>query len=639
MNDRAVVALGKIYKNELQVSEEWELYTENMFPGSPHIIISPVFTININANQTTVSFTEIDVSPYDERSYKKYAYRKGASNGGDITVTTKFGAFDDAVNYRNKKVDTILNNVFTKSISIGELIKSPEKEILILIKNEWMQNVSEINKKLYDTYESLDKEAKKKCGLSIIVQKGPDSLFVADFEIFRTALVKDATQGLSEFGGVVSEGFNNICSICLTQKEHLHGFASPFKYYTVDKKGYISNYFSLKLAWKNYPICDECAEGLYLGARMIEEELNFYFYGKPYMAIPRLLIDDEDRYLEVFDAFRQFRNSERNAQSAYEDELMTFVAEQKNYFNLDLIFFTKNLTTGAIRLKSHIEEVFPSRFNKIFVEAREAVDNHPTFLNHLRFEETKYEKETGTKKEKKEIFTQKFRFGKLLQFFDKEDYSIIQSVFDGNTIDKATLYNNFIEYYRENYRKKLEGSGYQSLRKTIIDAISVINYLAYLKLISIEPLNYEVVMDSDNESVKKEGKFELEKLQSFVHDNPEFFDQKYKVGIFCLGVLVQMVMNIQQANLKNTPFEKKLKGFHLSAKDVETVYVEALAKLQQYQGNYAYGTLRKFMTEYFNLEMPAIKKASTAEISFYFVTGMESQFVFKTLTQTGEDHE
>ncbi|GAB1442351.1 hypothetical protein MASR2M39_11860 [Ignavibacteriales bacterium] len=202
MNDRAVVALGKIYKNELQVSEEWELYTENMFPGSPHIIISPVFTININANQTTVSFTEIDVSPYDERSYKKYAYRKGASNGGDITVTTKFGAFDDAVNYRNKKVDTILNNVFTKSISIGELIKSPEKEILILIKNEWMQNVSEINKKLYDTYESLDKEAKKKCGLSIIVQKGPDSLFVADFEIFRTALVKDATQGLSEFGGV-----------------------------------------------------------------------------------------------------------------------------------------------------------------------------------------------------------------------------------------------------------------------------------------------------------------------------------------------------------------------------------------------------------------------------------------------------
>jgi hypothetical protein len=36
--------------------------------------------------------------------------------------------------------------------------------------------------------------------LGKIVQKGPDSLFVADFEIFRTALVKDATQGLSEFG-------------------------------------------------------------------------------------------------------------------------------------------------------------------------------------------------------------------------------------------------------------------------------------------------------------------------------------------------------------------------------------------------------------------------------------------------------
>ncbi|MBK8664242.1 MAG: hypothetical protein IPN18_21585 [Ignavibacteriales bacterium] len=81
------------------------------------------------------------------------------------------------------------------------------------------------------------------------------------------------------------------------------------------------------------------------------------------------------------------------------------------------------------------------------------------------------------------------------------------------------------------------------------------------------------------------------------------------MGVFCLGVLVQMVMNIQNANLGSTPFIKKLKGFQLSAKDVENVYVEALAKLQQYQGNYAYGNLRKFMTQYFNLEMPAIKKS------------------------------
>jgi hypothetical protein len=69
MNDRAVVALGKIYKNELQVSEEWELYAENMFPGSPHTIISPVFTINISMHNPAHRFLshDIDVSPYDAK--------------------------------------------------------------------------------------------------------------------------------------------------------------------------------------------------------------------------------------------------------------------------------------------------------------------------------------------------------------------------------------------------------------------------------------------------------------------------------------------------------------------------------------------------------------------------------------------
>jgi CRISPR-associated protein Csh1 len=483
------------------------------------------------------------------------------------------------------------------------------------------------------------KMGKPNAGLSIIVLKDQTTIYPAEFEIFQKIILQRSTEGLSDKYNTVSEGFNSRCSICLEVKEHLHGFASPFKYYTVDKQGFISNYFNVKLAWKNYPICDECAENLYLGARLIEEELRFRFCGRSYMAVPRLLIEDVENYQIVYEAFSEFKAIDKNKQSTYEDEFMTYMAEQKNHFTLDMIFFEEDAKSKAIQLKSHIEEIFPSRFKKIFVEAREAVDNHPTFAKHLIFEETIFEKETGKKIEKKEIFSQKFRFGKLLQFFDKGNYSIIQVVFDGSPIDKTLLYSKFMEFYRNNYQKSTKLNKISTLRKPIIDAISVINYLAYLKLISIEPLNYEVIMDSENESVKKEGKFDLEKLQTFVKDNPEFFDQKYKVGVFCLGVLVQMVMNIQNANLGSTPFIKKLKGFQLSAKDVENVYVEALAKLQQYQGNYAYGNLRKFMTQYFNLEMPAIKKAATAEISFYFVTGMESQFVFKTLTQTGENDE
>ncbi|NUM72205.1 MAG: hypothetical protein HUU43_15280, partial [Ignavibacteriaceae bacterium] len=84
------------------------------------------------------------------------------------------------------------------------------------------------------------------------------------------------------------------------------------------------------------------------------------------------------------------------------------------------------------------------------------------------------------------------------------------------------------------------------------------------------------------------------------------------------------------------PFERKLKGYHISGNDLENLYVEALAKLEQYQGLYAYQNLRAFMTEYFNLEMPGMKKLSSSEISFYTVSGIELQFTFKTNNDTGE---
>ncbi|MBK8664243.1 MAG: hypothetical protein IPN18_21590 [Ignavibacteriales bacterium] len=402
-----------------------------MFPGSPHTIISPVFKQNLDNNQLTVTFSHIDVSPYSKISYKKYAYHPGSSNGGDITLTTKYGP---------KKNDTILNKVLPKLISFGKKIQSPETELFVLIKKCWEENQLEIDQKILDAHASLPEDGKTKCGLSIIV-------------------LKDQTTS---------------------------------------------------------------AENLYLGARLIEEELRFRFCGRSYMAVPRLLIEDVENYQIVYEAFSEFKAIDKNKQSTYEDEFMTYMAEQKNHFTLDMIFFEEDAKSKAIQLKSHIEEIFPSRFKKIFVEAREAVDNHPTFAKHLIFEETIFEKETGKKIEKKEIFSQKFRFGKLLQFFDKGNYSIIQVVFDGSPIDKTLLYSKFMEFYRNNYQKSTKLNKISTLRKPIIDAISVINYLAYLKLISIEPLNYEVIMDSDNESVKKEGKFDLENFKPLSKIIPSF---------------------------------------------------------------------------------------------------------------------
>ncbi len=638
MNDRAVTALGRIYREDLNAKEQWELYAENMFPGNEHLIISPVFSILRNEGGLSISFSHTDVRPYSDVSYKKYAYRKGASNGGDITITTKFGAFEDEVTYKNKKIDTILNFVIPRLISCADESNAEEKELLKLLKVYWVENMERINRDIHAKYSPLDQKVKFKCGLSVLFIDNEREISPSELQLFRKGILNDATEGLSTFTGVISEGKDSVCSICHETKPRLHGFASPFKYYTVDKKGYLSNYFNIKLAWKNYPVCSDCAANFYLGSRVIENELGYYFYGRPYMAIPRVLVSDPETERQVYELFKEYNKVDRKDQDSYEDAMMLYMAEQKNLFNIDLIFYEKNMTTGAIKLKSLIEEVFPSRFRKIFIDAKDHVETHPAFALHLTFEEEDYGGKKGKAKGEKITFRQRFKFGKLLNFFDKEDYSIIQAVFDGTAMSEEMLYSAFMNSYRENFNKKLQGKPYQSLRKLIIDAISVIYFLHYLGSLKINTTKNEVKMPQEIENPGKGG-IDLDALKAFIDDNPVFFNKDYKVGVFLLGILVKLVMNAQQFRLKNTPFEKKLKGYKIAGGDVENIYVEALSKLQQYYDTYAYGNLRKLMVEYFNLMLPEIKTASSAEISFYFVTGMETQFKFKSQTEPGENNE
>lgn len=94
--------------------------------------------------------------------------------------------------------------------------------------------------------------------------------------------------------------------------------------------------------------------------------------------------------------------------------------------------------------------------------------------------------------------------------------------------------------------------------------------------------------------------------------------------------MVRLLLNIQNASLNNTPFEKKLRGYNLNAELLKNIYVETLSKLSQYQGFYAYGNIREFVDEHFILNSHHLNKISNNELSFYFVAGLELGNKFKT---------
>ena len=139
-----------------------------------------------------------------------------------------------------------------------------------------------------------------------------------------------------------------------------------------------------------------------------------------------------------------------------------------------------------------------------------------------------------------------------------------------------------------------------------------------------------MVTEEEKEEISKKVSFDFEKLKSFISENEDFVKQDAPTGIFSLGVLVHLVFNMQQANLGSTPFEKKLKGMHITSRDVERIYTEAVEKVNQYSYQNTYKDLREFIAEKLRTNKKEISKMSNQEISFNFVCGLELGRKFKS---------
>lgn len=139
-----------------------------------------------------------------------------------------------------------------------------------------------------------------------------------------------------------------------------------------------------------------------------------------------------------------------------------------------------------------------------------------------------------------------------------------------------------------------------------------------------------MITEEEKEEISKKISFDFKKLISFISENQNFVKKEASTGIFSLGVLVHLVFSMQQANLNSTPFEKKLKGLHITAKDVERIYKEAVEKVNQYSYQNTYKELREFIAEKLLVNKSEIEKMSNQEISFNFVCGLELGRKFKS---------
>ncbi len=580
---------------------QYQKYVQEIYPNSDYKVILLEFTI-IEKNETfLVDSIDVNIennSP-DNDSYLKYCYRKGSANGGDITHTTKLGDLKDFT----KKLNT-LKKVNAKILS--EYAKTDyDKKIFTALKIFFdnQNNINNIEYKLKTLLSGYSKN--EKFVLSLNIYQNNQKLYLCEFEAIQNAIIAAGTDNKSFKYDTKSEGYNEVCSICLKKKAKLHGFASPFKYYSLDKKNFAPNFFDISASWMNFPICSECADDLEIGKNYIEKYLKRKLYGFQYFIIPKPIINNIDLYKKSLNFLNNYKPTD-NTKSYQEDKFLEYVGRENNFFNINLIFFEEDPVQKNITLNVIIEDIFPSRFRKVFVEVPSIVNNNSI----CKLSEDKIIEFSLSFI--KDIFLEKFPF-------------IIYNIFKGIPIKKEYIFNQIYNFYTTNYYKQ---NKYNSPYIIIIKSILLYQYFSELNLIMNKG---EIIMEDVKITETNRDKFYYsETLTKFIQENNTFFDEDVKVGIFAVGMLARCVLYLQHKSLGNTPFEKKFKGLKISPKTLMNIYTEATAKILQYEDLNSFKNLRELAARYYVLNQDKVDKLTVSEISTIFLAGVElgNNFIF-----------
>lgn len=613
MQDKTFAQIGKLVLKEMGNKEPYQLFIQNMFSEKANYkMIVGVFELKTVDEHLICSFKNIDPQNVSSQNFQKYAYRKGSARGGDITFTTKFGDIE-------KKLRTLVEQQLKGVVSrLSSSALTDEFNIFNAVYRFLRQkdNYEQVKQELAVFYEGLPKEDKTASGLSLMFIIDGEERYLSDFQIIQQILSASGTEEKSEKYGVKSEGLDGICSVCLQIKPKLHGFASPFKYATVDKPGTVSGFFRQENNWKNYPICTDCSLEFELGRTYVMNNLSSYFYKKAYYTIPKTILSNDTQNLQkavgrLKELYTDFSKGQKI--KFQEDGLQKMIAQEaKDYFNLNLLFYEENPTTKAIKIKLMLEEIVPSRFRTLFVDVPNKINNQALYKKAIYLDKTPVDLT--------------FSFGILNLFFEDNFYECIQKVFMIQPISEDTLYIKFNRVISNYYNKGF------SLYPVILKAHLTISYLQELNIIPKQYFNMEdneIITKQIEKPLYKKYTFDADRINAFLKNQTHFFgtNSEARKGVFLVGAMVKILLEAQSDELNgSTPFEKKLKGYNINTNDLKTIYREAYGKLKVYKEKEFYyypEKLMDFVDKYFNLNVEAIEKMSVNKVSFFFISGMQ----------------
>ena len=570
----AVCLLGKLYKEKI-IKELGDDYT-NIFVENPNDTgnYNTVLEIVIDKD---FNYVETRVSEFKSEYIPKYLYKKKAPNGPDFTPTARI----------TKPEKTLSNKIIA---SFKETIKDYEEtHDVAFLKNILNTLVSNQKTILEDIKNKFD--SKKGSILTVVY----DNKYMGDIEIFRDKLKKDAVKNYYLIDGKESRRQKKVCSICKEKNKEVYGNANVFKFYTVDKEGYVAGGFKKLDSWRNFPVCPDCAIELELGKRYLDENLSFKFQGRDFYLIPKLVFEKDLPI--VLNRLQKLKGEIlENTYETVEESIFRRLQTLENYVSFDLLFYEEN--QSALNIKLSVQEVLPSRFRKLY----EGLTNINTLMRDCPA-------------------SQKLRidFRYLNALFPIKTHNryfleVVDIILSDKRIDYKFIISHITNHIIESFNEE-DGRFFYH------ETIKSYGFLMYLRLLNVlfKERGQVGKMEKFYWDIKDYGSKE-ELFEDFFKENMDFFSSPDKKAVFLIGLLTQKLLNVQMAKEERAPFVNRLKGLKLGQKDIKRLLPEIQNKFTEYDAQY-YRDIQALASSYL-IKAGEKWTITDLDIPFYFSLGM-----------------
>jgi len=625
----AIYNVGNYVLNEKQVSlDDAEQVTKILCedPKSSDLY-KTIITIELNKKGTDITFIRVGNENYSSDKIFRYLYRRGGSSGADLSPTCRLT--EPKKTFKGKFLRWFKTDFSNPAYGLTE----EEQNLLTNIKSCIRSNSKQILEAITIKHNSLKKERESGI-ITIILQDNGEQKYLGDISAFGKILHANALATYFQKFNKISKSENETCAICREKRAEVYGFVSTYNFYTVDKPGMVSGGFDQSKAWKNYPVCKDCALTLEEGKKFLETNSKFRFYGFDYLLIPKPLNPDVDS--EIYEQLKAYHREGPQVQlnkdykkllGATNREILYYLSDKPNTFHCNILIYVAS--NNEFKILRYIEGVFPNRLLELF-DAKKFVDQNP-ILKSYNVKVYKNGKPAGEK-------PLEFNFGSFWYFFgkrkdeDKSSYflDIVTNVFQNERVSYRFFLNGIVNRMRKQFAQ-----GY-STKESGMRGLCSLLYLQQLDILGDydhgDTMNEnkirEIVNDPQHES-------STQKLQAIFDSFPEFFNIKSKRAVFTVGALAQLLLNIQYTERGATPFRAKLQGLRLDQRKVSALLPEIQNKFEEYNKNY-YRGLEKLASEYL-IQVGNDWGLSKDEVSFYFVLGMNLASCLKQSKEVKND--